>query len=161
MFYLFLSKIYVFHPYPLRNPHPHPFQINAMVCQEQEALIFAQEYEQHERLQADCDSHYVDSNVYGHKAIISAISLVKLFNVISHGHFRKHWFNQPARKTRRRAARQMKADRVGHLRPSGYGQIVKLNMKVRAGKGSSLEELKTGCKLVTRLRKLWHLISAK
>src|ERR1044072_5104487 len=100
-------------------------------------------------------------NVFGHKVIISAISLVKLLNVISHGHFHKHWFNQPARKTRRRASRQMKVDRVGHLRPSGHGQIVKLNMKVRAGKGSSLDELKSECKLETRLRKLWHLISAK
>ena len=37
----------------------------------------------------------------------------------------------------------MKVDLVGHLRSSGHGQIVKLNMKVRAGKGSSLDELKS------------------
>ncbi|KAL8162490.1 hypothetical protein V2J09_013979 [Rumex salicifolius] len=76
-------------------------------------------------------------------------------NVIPNGHFKKHWqnyvktwFNQPARKTRRRLARQKKAVKIfprptaGPLRPIVHGQTLKYNMKVRAGKGFSLEELK-------------------
>ncbi|XP_060173661.1 large ribosomal subunit protein eL13z-like [Lycium barbarum] len=76
-------------------------------------------------------------------------------NVIPNGHFKKHWqnyvktwFNQPARKTRRRNARQNKAatifprPTVGSLRPIVHGQTLKYNMKVRAGRGFSLEELK-------------------
>ncbi|KAL8496000.1 hypothetical protein ACS0TY_019931 [Phlomoides rotata] len=76
-------------------------------------------------------------------------------NVIPNGHFRKHWqnyvktwFNQPARKTRRRIARQKKAIKIfprptaGPLRPIVHCQTLKYNMKVRAGKGFSLEELK-------------------
>ncbi|KAG7014861.1 hypothetical protein SDJN02_22491, partial [Cucurbita argyrosperma subsp. argyrosperma] len=76
-------------------------------------------------------------------------------NVIPSGHFRKHWqnyvrtwFNQPARKTRRRNARQEKAVKnfprptAGPLRPIVHGQTLKYNMKVRAGRGFSLEELK-------------------
>lgn len=81
--------------------------------------------------------------------------MVKHNNVVPSGHFRKHWqnyvktwFNQPARKARRRLARQKKAVRIfprptaGPLRPVVHGQTVKYNMKVRAGKGFSLEELK-------------------
>lgn len=60
----------------------------------------------------------------------------------------KTWFNQPARKTRRRLARQKKAVKIfprptsGPLRPIVHGQTLKYNMKVRAGRGFSLEELK-------------------
>ncbi|KAI3834555.1 hypothetical protein MKX03_004236 [Papaver bracteatum] len=81
--------------------------------------------------------------------------MVKHNNVIPNGHFKKHWqnyvktwFNQPARKTRRRVARQKKAVKVfprptsGPLRPIVHGQTLKYNMKVRAGRGFSLEELK-------------------
>ncbi|EYU45361.1 hypothetical protein ABFS82_06G011200 [Erythranthe guttata] len=81
--------------------------------------------------------------------------MVKHNNVIPSGHFRKHWqnyvkcwFNQPARKTRRRAARQKKAVKIfprptdGRLRPVVHCQTLKYNMKVRSGKGFSLEELK-------------------
>ncbi|KAL8159712.1 hypothetical protein V2J09_001249 [Rumex salicifolius] len=81
--------------------------------------------------------------------------MVKHNNVIPNGHFRKHWqnyvktwFNQPARKTRRRLARQKKAVKIfprptaGPLRPIVHGQTLKYNMKIRAGKGFSLEELK-------------------
>lgn len=81
--------------------------------------------------------------------------MVKHNNVVPSGHFRKHWqnyvktwFNQPARKARRCLARQKKAVRIfprptaGPLRPVVHGQTVKYNMKVRAGKGFSLEELK-------------------
>ncbi|KAG6402933.1 hypothetical protein SASPL_135147 [Salvia splendens] len=76
-------------------------------------------------------------------------------NVIPNGHFKKHWqnyvktwFNQPARKARRRNARQQKAIKIfprptaGPLRPVVRGQTLKYNMKVRAGRGFSLEELK-------------------
>ncbi|KAF5461857.1 hypothetical protein F2P56_017920 [Juglans regia] len=76
-------------------------------------------------------------------------------NVIPNGHFKKQWqnhvktwFNQPARKTRRRIARQKKAVKIfprptsGPLRPIVHGQTLKYNMKVKAGRGFSLEELK-------------------
>ncbi|OAY80739.1 60S ribosomal protein L13-1 [Ananas comosus] len=76
-------------------------------------------------------------------------------NVVPNGHFRKHWqnyvrtwFNQPARKTRRRIARQKKAVKIfprptaGPLRPIVQCQTLKYNMKSRAGRGFSLEELK-------------------
>ncbi|KAL3650617.1 60S ribosomal protein L13B [Castilleja foliolosa] len=81
--------------------------------------------------------------------------MVKHNNVVPSSHFRKHWqnyvktwFNQPARKTRRRIARQKKAVKIfprptaGPLRPIVHGQTLKYNMKVRAGRGFSLEELK-------------------
>ncbi|KAL9685768.1 hypothetical protein QQ045_023220 [Rhodiola kirilowii] len=81
--------------------------------------------------------------------------MVKHNNVIPNGHFKKHWqnyvktwFNQPARKNRRRVARQKKAVKIfprptaGPLRPVVHGQTLKYNMKVRAGRGFSLEELK-------------------
>ncbi|KAJ8774762.1 hypothetical protein K2173_017208 [Erythroxylum novogranatense] len=81
--------------------------------------------------------------------------MVKHNNVVPNGHFKKHWqnyvktwFNQPARKTRRRIARQKKAVKIfprptaGPLRPMVRGQTLKYNMKVRAGRGFSLEELK-------------------
>ncbi|KAJ3690904.1 hypothetical protein LUZ61_020068 [Rhynchospora tenuis] len=76
-------------------------------------------------------------------------------NVIPNGHFKKHWqnyvrtwFNQPARKTRRRIARQKKAVKIfprptaGPLRPIVQCQTLKYNMKSRAGRGFTLEELK-------------------
>ncbi|KAH7572645.1 hypothetical protein ACOSP7_015843 [Xanthoceras sorbifolium] len=76
-------------------------------------------------------------------------------NVIPNGHFKKQWqnyvktwFNQPARKERRRVARQKKAVKIfprptaGPLRPIVHGQTLKYNMKLRAGKGFTLEELK-------------------
>src|ERR1044072_516201 len=99
MFSSSLSKVSVLHLYPLQNLHLHNLHTPALDCHEQEALIVAQKYEQMERLQADCDSHYVVSNAFGHKFIISAISLVKLLIV---KYFRMHWqnhvrtwFNQP------------------------------------------------------------------
>lgn len=58
------------------------------------------------------------------------------------------WFNQPARKVRRRAARAAKAAAVfprpaaGPLRPVVRGQTVKYNSKRREGRGFTLEELK-------------------
>ncbi|KAH9608714.1 hypothetical protein KSS87_019192 [Heliosperma pusillum] len=80
--------------------------------------------------------------------------MVRHNNVIPNAHFKKHWqnyvktwFNQPARKTRRRLARQKKAVKIfprptaGPLRPVVHGQTLKYNMKLRAGRGFSLEEL--------------------
>ena len=110
MLHLCLSKVSILHPYHLRNLHLHHLHTPAVGRQEQDALIFAQEYEQLERFQADCDSHYVVSNAFGHKVIISATSLVKF---LIDRLFRKHWqnyartwFNQPARETRSLAVRQ-------------------------------------------------------
>jgi large subunit ribosomal protein L13e len=81
--------------------------------------------------------------------------MVKHNNVIPNGHFKKHWqnyvktwFNQPARKQRRRIARQKKAAKIfprptaGPLRPIVQCQTLKYNMKSRAGRGFTLEELK-------------------
>jgi large subunit ribosomal protein L13e len=81
--------------------------------------------------------------------------MVKHNNVIPNGHFKKGWqnyvktwFNQPARKQRRRIARQKKAVKIfprptaGPLRPIVQCQTLKYNMKSRAGKGFTLEELK-------------------
>ncbi|XP_058090386.1 large ribosomal subunit protein eL13z-like [Magnolia sinica] len=81
--------------------------------------------------------------------------MVKHNNVIPNGHFKKHWqnyvrtwFNQPARKTRRRIARQKKAVKnfpkptEGLIRPIVHCQTLKYNMKTRKGRGFSLEELK-------------------
>ncbi|KAH9616294.1 hypothetical protein KSS87_000893 [Heliosperma pusillum] len=81
--------------------------------------------------------------------------MVRHNNVVPNAHFKKHWqnyvktwFNQPARKTRRRLARQTKAVKIfprptaGPLRPVVHGQTLKYNMKLRAGRGFSLEELK-------------------
>ncbi|CAA6669538.1 unnamed protein product [Spirodela intermedia] len=72
--------------------------------------------------------------------------MVKHNNVVPNAHFKKHWqnyvktwFNQPARKTRRRAARQKKAVKIfprptsGPLRPIVQCQTLKYNMKPRAG----------------------------
>uniref|UniRef100_A0A3B3RB80 60S ribosomal protein L13 n=1 Tax=Paramormyrops kingsleyae TaxID=1676925 RepID=A0A3B3RB80_9TELE len=58
------------------------------------------------------------------------------------------WFNQPARKIRRRKARQAKARRIaprpvaGPLRPAVRCPTIRYNTKVRAGRGFTLEELK-------------------
>lgn len=81
--------------------------------------------------------------------------MVKHNNVVPNGHFKKHWqnyvktwFNQPARKTRRRTARQKKAVKIfprptaGPLRPVVQCQTLKYNMKPRSGRGFTLEELK-------------------
>merc|ERR1712027_83972 len=59
----------------------------------------------------------------------------------------KTWFNQPARKIRRRQARTAKAARIaprplGKLRPVIHCPTYKYNVKVRAGRGFTLEELK-------------------
>ncbi|MEW5306368.1 MAG: hypothetical protein WDW38_007117 [Sanguina aurantia] len=76
-------------------------------------------------------------------------------NVIPNNHFKKKWqfyvktwFNQPARKLRRRNARADKAKLVfprpagGVLKPVVRGQTIKYNAKQRLGRGFTLEELK-------------------
>lgn len=76
-------------------------------------------------------------------------------NQIPNNHFRKHWqvnvktwFDQPARKQRRRMARLAKAARIsprpvdGALRPAVRCPTIKYNTKVRLGRGFSLGELK-------------------
>ena len=58
------------------------------------------------------------------------------------------WFNQPARKIRRRKARLAKARRIaprpasGPIRPIVRCPTVRYHTKVRAGRGFSLEELR-------------------
>ena len=82
--------------------------------------------------------------------------MVKNNNVVPNAHFKKDWqtrvkcwFNQPARKKRRRLARQAKAARIaprpvaGPLRPVVRCPTIKYNMRVRQGRGFTLEELKT------------------
>ena len=60
----------------------------------------------------------------------------------------KTWFDQPARKQRRRLARKAKAVAVaprpvaGALRPVVRCPTIKYNSKVRAGRGFTLYELK-------------------
>ena len=76
-------------------------------------------------------------------------------NVIPNAHFHKHWqervrvwFDQPARKLRRRKARAYKARITfprpvqGALRPQVRPPTVKYNMKQRLGRGFTLEELR-------------------
>ncbi|ORY81561.1 60S ribosomal protein L13 [Protomyces lactucae-debilis] len=79
---------------------------------------------------------------------------IKHNNILAHNHFRKEWqsrvttwFDQPGRKLRRRRARVAKAARVAprptdSLRPVVHCPTAKYNMKVRAGRGFSLQELK-------------------
>ncbi|KAF9598985.1 hypothetical protein IFM89_033330 [Coptis chinensis] len=62
----------------------------------------------------------------------------------------KTWFEQPARKMRRYTVRKDNAMKIfprptaGPLCPITRGQTVKYNMKAKAGRGFSLEELKAG-----------------
>ena len=107
-----------------------------------------------------CDLRYMVPNFSGHKFVISELSSVRLDFVTPYGPFRKHWQNYvktwfilPARKTRRRAARQKKAVRfvLWTLMVRSDLRTVKYNMKVNVGKGFSLEELKEGSKLFTRI----------
>jgi large subunit ribosomal protein L13e len=82
--------------------------------------------------------------------------MVKHNNEIPNQHFRKvcqqdhirTWFNQPARKSRRRAARQAKAAAMaprptaGLLRPVVHPSTIKYNYKLRQGRGFTFAELK-------------------
>jgi large subunit ribosomal protein L13e len=83
------------------------------------------------------------------------VEMVKHNNEVPHQHFHKDWqrrvatwFNQPARKVRRREARKAKAAAVaprpvaGSLRPVVRCPTAKYNRKLRAGRGFTLDELK-------------------
>jgi len=76
-------------------------------------------------------------------------------NMIPNGHFHKDWqrfvrcwFNQPARKQRRRDQRKKKAAAImprpvaGPLRPIVHCPTFKYHTRVRTGRGFTLEELK-------------------
>jgi len=78
-------------------------------------------------------------------------------NMIPNGHFHKHWqervktwFNQPARKIRRRDKRAAKAVAIaprpvkGLLRPIVRCPSQRYNKKVRPGRGFTIQELKAG-----------------
>jgi large subunit ribosomal protein L13e len=86
---------------------------------------------------------------------IDLYRMVKHNNIIPNGHFHKQWqenvrtwFNQPGRKLRRRQARVQKAKAIfprpvdGKLRPVVHAQTARYNMKVRLGRGFTLQELK-------------------
>lgn len=77
-------------------------------------------------------------------------------NVIPNGHFHKDWkrlvktwYNQPARKIRRRQNRIKKANAIaprpakGLLRPVVRCPTIRYHTKIRAGRGFTLRELKT------------------
>mmetsp|Transcript_12123 Transcript_12123/g.36961 ORF Transcript_12123/g.36961 Transcript_12123/m.36961 type:complete len:207 (+) Transcript_12123:82-702(+) len=81
--------------------------------------------------------------------------MVRHNNQVPNQHFRKEWqvrvktwFNQPMRKKRRRVTRAQKAAKIaprpldGALRPVVHCPTVKYNMKVRSGRGFTLDELK-------------------
>lgn len=62
------------------------------------------------------------------------------------------------------SARQKKAVKIfprptaGPLRPVVRGQTLKYNMKVRAGRGFSLEELKVSYFVTLAIRLLYHML---
>jgi len=81
--------------------------------------------------------------------------MVKHNNQVPNGHFHKDWarhvktwFDQPARKKRRRQARLSKAKLIaprpvgGALRPVVHAPTNRYNRKIRLGRGFTLEELK-------------------
>lgn len=81
-------------------------------------------------------------------------------NMIPNGHFHKDWqrfvktwFNQPARKYRRKQNRIKKARAIaprpaaGLLRPVVRCPTIRYHTKVRAGRGFSLAELKVSSNL--------------
>jgi len=80
--------------------------------------------------------------------------MVKHNNIVPNQHFHKDWqrhvktwFNQPAKKESRRAARLAKAKKtaprpLGRLKPIVRSQTNKYNNKVRAGRGFTLNELR-------------------
>ena len=86
---------------------------------------------------------------------LAAEAMTRGNNVIPNAHFHKHWqkrikcwFDQPARKVRRRQARIAKAAKVaprptaGLLRPAVRCPSIRYNTKLRMGRGFTLEELK-------------------
>ena len=75
-------------------------------------------------------------------------------NQLPNAHFHKQWqlrvktwFDQPGKKKSRRIARAAKAAKIaprplGLLRPAVHCPTIKYNVKTRAGRGFTLEELK-------------------
>jgi len=95
--------------------------------------------------------------------------MVKHNNVVPNGHFRKEWqlrvrtwFNQPARKYRRRQNRIKRALKLaprpsqGALRPVVQCSTVKYNSRARFGKGFTLEELKRAGVNKKRSKRSWN-----
>merc|ERR1712107_515995 len=88
-------------------------------------------------------------------------------NIVPNQHFHKDWqnyvktwFNQPARKIRRRQNRIAKAAKVaprplGKLRPVVSCPTYKYNLKQRAGRGFTLEEIKAAG-LSKKCQDYWH-----
>eukprot|EP00698_Gefionella_okellyi_P016810 TRINITY_DN4840_c0_g1_i2.p1 TRINITY_DN4840_c0_g1~~TRINITY_DN4840_c0_g1_i2.p1 ORF type:complete len:241 (-),score=51.18 TRINITY_DN4840_c0_g1_i2:158-880(-) len=85
----------------------------------------------------------------------SRFEMVSHNNAIHNQHFRKDWdkrvktwFDQAARKKRRRLNRARKAAAIaprpaaGPLRPTVHGQTIRYNQKLKIGRGFSLQELK-------------------
>merc|ERR1719409_72713 len=81
--------------------------------------------------------------------------MVKHNNIVPNQHFHKQWqkrvkviFNQPMRKKRRRLLRKKKAQAMGPrpvagpLRPEVRCATQRYNMKVKAGRGFTFDELK-------------------
>jgi len=81
--------------------------------------------------------------------------MVKGNNVVPNVHFRKYWqkhvrtwFNQPGRKKTRKMARDQRAAKAfprpaaGNLKPVVHSPTQRYNVKLRSGKGFTLEELK-------------------
>jgi len=80
--------------------------------------------------------------------------MVKHNNIIPNQHFRKDWqryvktwFNQPAKKASRRSARLLRAKKLAPrplnlLRPIVHPPTIKYNMRIRQGRGFTLDELK-------------------
>jgi len=80
--------------------------------------------------------------------------MVKHNNIVPNAHFHKDWaryvrtwFDQPAKKVKRRAKRAEKAARkaprpVNLLRPAVHCQTVRYNAKLRSGRGFTFDELK-------------------
>lgn len=80
--------------------------------------------------------------------------MVKHNNVLPNAHFHKWWqrhvktwFNQPARKQSRRLAREEKVAKngirpSGLLRPAVHPPTQRYNLKIRAGRGFTFDELK-------------------
>nr|CEL74147.1 TPA: 60S ribosomal protein L13, putative [Toxoplasma gondii VEG] len=85
----------------------------------------------------------------------SSVKMVSKNNVLPNVHLHKWWqryvktwFNQPGRKQSRRLRRQEKAAKLGVvpsglLRPIVHPPTQRYNLKVRAGRGFTLEELKS------------------
>jgi large subunit ribosomal protein L13e len=102
--------------------------------------------------------------------------VLKHNNQLPNQHFRKQWdrrvktwFDQAGRKKSRRIARVQKAGRIaprpidGLLRPAVRCPTVRYNMKLRSGRGFTLEELKVKIKSEKREREMlmimigsWH-----